>query len=101
MRAVIQALQALRGIATVSAATIVAEVGQLSRFEKPRQLMGYAGLVPSEYTHRRTTATGGDPYELWFSGSPVSATAATGNDVSTDRGFSGQVVAVTLREDHG
>jgi len=50
MRAVIQALQALRGIATVSAATIVAEVGQLSRFEKPRQLMGYAGLVPSEYT---------------------------------------------------
>lgn len=50
MRAVIQGLQALRGIATVSAATIVAEVGQLSRFEKPRQLMGYAGLVPSEYT---------------------------------------------------
>lgn len=50
MRAVIQALQALRGIATVSAATIVAEVGQLSRFQKPRQLMGYAGLVPSEYT---------------------------------------------------
>jgi transposase len=50
VRAVVQALQALRGIATVSAATIVAEVGQLSRFEKPRQLMGYAGLVPSEYT---------------------------------------------------
>lgn len=50
MRAVIQALQALRGIAAVSAATIVAEVGQLSRFAKPRQLMGYAGLVPSEYT---------------------------------------------------
>jgi len=50
MQAVIQALQALRGIATVSAATIVAEVGQLSRFAKPRQLMAYAGLVPSEYT---------------------------------------------------
>lgn len=50
MRAVIQALQALRGIAAVSAATIVAEVGQLSRFQKPRQLMGYSGLVPSEYT---------------------------------------------------
>jgi transposase len=50
MRAVIQALQALRGVAAVSAATIVAEVGQLSRFEKPRHLMGYSGLVPSEYT---------------------------------------------------
>jgi transposase len=50
MRAVIQALQALRGVATVSAATIVAEVGQLSRFPNPRQLMGYSGLVPSEYT---------------------------------------------------
>jgi transposase len=59
MRAVIQALQALRGIAAVSAATIVAEVGQLSRFEKPRHLMGYSGLVPSEYTtgpRRRTGA---------------------------------------------
>ena len=50
MRAVIGALQALRGIAAVSAATIVAEAGQLSRFEKPRHLMGYSGLVPSEYT---------------------------------------------------
>ena len=49
-RAVIQALQALRGVGTVSAATIVAEVGQLSRFQNPRQLMGYAGLVPSEHT---------------------------------------------------
>jgi transposase len=49
-RSVIQALQALRGVGTVTAATIVAEVGQLSRFENPRQLMGYAGLVPSEYT---------------------------------------------------
>jgi transposase len=36
-------LQALRGIALVSAVTIVAEVGELSRFAKPRQLMGYSG----------------------------------------------------------
>ncbi len=50
MRAVMQALQALRGVAAVSAATIVAEVGQLSRFQNPRQLMGYSGLVPSEYS---------------------------------------------------
>lgn len=50
MRAVMQALQALRGVKAVTAATIVAEVGQLSRFTKARQLMGYSGLVPSEYT---------------------------------------------------
>ncbi len=48
MRAVIAALQALRGIALLSAVTIVTEVGQLSRFVKPRQLMGYSGTVPSE-----------------------------------------------------
>ncbi len=48
MRAVIEALQALRGIAQVSAVTIVAEVGELTRFAKPRQLMGYSGAVASE-----------------------------------------------------
>ena len=50
MRAVMSALQALRGVRAIAAATIVAEVGQLSRFTKPRELMGYSGLVPSEYT---------------------------------------------------
>jgi transposase len=48
MRAVIEALQSLRGIALVSAVTIVAEVGELSRFTTPRQLMGYSGAVASE-----------------------------------------------------
>lgn len=48
MRRVIAALQALRGIALVSAVTIVAEVGALSRFARPRQLMGYSGAVASE-----------------------------------------------------
>lgn len=50
MRAVIEALQALRGIAQVTAVTIVAELGEISRFAKARQLMGYSGLVPSEYS---------------------------------------------------
>jgi transposase len=59
MRAVINALQALRGIATISAATIVAEVGQLSRFPNPRQLMAYAGLVPSEYSTGTRRRLGG------------------------------------------
>ncbi|MGB7024541.1 MAG: transposase [Candidatus Acidiferrales bacterium] len=48
MRAVIEALQALRGIAQVTTVTIVAEPGQISRFARARQLMGYSGLVPSE-----------------------------------------------------
>jgi transposase len=48
MRAVIEALQALRGIALVSAVTIVAEVGDFTRFGTPRQLMGYSGAVASE-----------------------------------------------------
>lgn len=48
MRGVIEALQALRGIAQVTAVTIVAELGQVSRFAKATQLMGYSGLVPSE-----------------------------------------------------
>src|SRR6266850_4442682 len=50
IRAVVDALQSLRGVARLSAATIVAEVGQLSRFPKPRQLMGYTGAVPSEHS---------------------------------------------------
>jgi transposase len=47
---VIQALQTMRGVAEVTAVTLVAEVGQFSRFTSPRQLMSYAGLVPKEYS---------------------------------------------------
>jgi len=50
MRAVIAALQTLRGIRQVIAATIVSEVGSLSRFPHPRELMGYSGTVPSEHS---------------------------------------------------
>ena len=50
MRSVIEGLQALRGIAQITAVTIVAELGTLSRFSTPRQLMGYSGLVSSEYS---------------------------------------------------
>ncbi len=58
MRAVIEALQALRGIALISAATIVTEVGELSRFPTPRQLMGYSGAVASENTTGERTRRG-------------------------------------------
>jgi transposase len=49
IRAVIEALQALRGIAQTTAATIVSEIGSFTRFE-PRKLMGYSGLVASEHS---------------------------------------------------
>jgi transposase len=50
MRAVIAGLQALRGIAKISAVTVVSELGRLSRFARPRQLMGYSGAVSSEHS---------------------------------------------------
>ncbi len=49
IRAVIEALQALRGVAQLTAATIVCEIDSFSRFE-PRKLMGYSGLVASEHS---------------------------------------------------
>lgn len=51
---VIQALMSLRGVALLTAATLVAELGDLNRFATAGQLMSYLGLVPSEDT------TGGD-----------------------------------------
>lgn len=48
MRALIDGLQALRGVSSLSAATIVAEAGPPSRFARPKQLMGYSGMVSSE-----------------------------------------------------
>jgi len=57
-RAVIAALQALRGIAHTTAVTIVIELGRLSRFTHPRQLMGYSGLVPSEVSTGARTQRG-------------------------------------------
>jgi transposase len=47
---VVVALQTLRGMALVNAATLIAELGDLSRFTDPRQLMAYLGLVPSEHS---------------------------------------------------
>ncbi len=58
LRAVIAALQALRGIAVLTAVSIIAELGILSRFTSPRQLMGYNGLVPSEFSSGSRTQRG-------------------------------------------
>jgi transposase len=50
LKALYEALQGLRGVAKVTAATIVVEVGDLSRFARAPQLMSYAGIVPSEHS---------------------------------------------------
>ena len=59
VRAVIEGLQALRGVARMTAATIVSEIGELSRFGSPRQLMGYSGLVAREYSSGNRVLRGG------------------------------------------
>lgn len=50
MQAVVSSLQSLHGVQLLTAATVVAETGELSRFEHAGQLFSYAGLVPSEHS---------------------------------------------------
>ena len=59
LRPVVEALMALRGVSLITAMTVLAELGDISRFDSPRQLMAYLGLVPSENSsgpHRRQGA---------------------------------------------
>lgn len=46
----VEAVQALRGYRLVNAAALVAEIGDPRRFDSPRQLMAYLGMVPSEHS---------------------------------------------------
>ncbi len=48
MAPVVEAYQAMRGVSFAVAVTFVAEIGDLRRFDNPRQLMAFLGLVPSE-----------------------------------------------------
>ena len=50
MAPVVEAFQAMRGVAFVVAVTVVAEVGDFTRFDNPRQVMAYLGLTPSEHS---------------------------------------------------
>lgn len=56
---VVAAVQTMRGMALVNAATLIAELGDLSRFTNPRQLMAYLGLVPSEHSSGASINRGG------------------------------------------
>ena len=55
----VRSLQALRGVDMIVAVTFAAEVGDVTRFENPRQLMGYLGLVPSERSTGASVRRGG------------------------------------------
>ena len=59
LREVTRGLQALRGIAQISAVTIAAELGNICRFASARQLMEYSGTVPSENSSGQRTQRGG------------------------------------------
>jgi transposase len=59
LAAVVDALMAMRGIDMVSATALLAEIGDLSRFHTPRELMAYLGLVPSEHSTGDKVQRGG------------------------------------------
>jgi len=56
---VVEALQALRGVQWLVAITVVAELGDLTRFDNPRQLAAFVGLIPSEYSSGASRRQGG------------------------------------------
>jgi transposase len=56
---VVEAIQALRGIDVTGAVILIAEVGDLTRFDTPRKLMSYLGLTPSEYSSGERRRQGG------------------------------------------
>ena len=56
---VVKALMSLRGVALLTAATLVAELGDLERFPTAPQLMSYLGLCPSEHTTGTDRQQGG------------------------------------------
>lgn len=56
--AVVAALRGLRGIDVVSAIGLVAEIGDINRFDSARRLMGYLGLVPSEHSSGNSVQRG-------------------------------------------
>lgn len=59
MAPVVKAIQAMRGVAFINAVTLVAEIGDFTRFANPRQLMAYVGLVPSEHSSGASVRRGG------------------------------------------
>ena len=62
LRPVVEALMALRGVDPVVAMTVLSALGDLTRFDSPRQLMGLVGPMPSEHSSgARRRQRGGSP----------------------------------------
>lgn len=59
MAPVVRSLMALRGVDVITAMTVLCELGDVSRFDEPRQLMAYLGLVPSEHSSGSRRRQGG------------------------------------------
>lgn len=59
LRAIVDALQALRGVAKVTAVTLATEFGCFSRFERAAEVMSYTGMVPSEHSSGPRTRRSG------------------------------------------
>jgi transposase len=59
LKPVVDGLMALRGVDLIAAMTIIAELGDITRFESPRQLMAHLGLVPSEHSSGERQKHGG------------------------------------------
>ena len=59
LRPVVEALQALRGVQEITALTVTAELGDLTRFDSPRQLAAFVGVNPSEYSSGDSRRQGG------------------------------------------
>jgi len=55
----VQAMQAMRGVQFTTAITLIAELGDLRRFDHPKQLMSYLGLTSSEYSTGERRRQGG------------------------------------------
>ena len=59
MKPVVEAFQSMRGVSLIVASTLVAEVGDMTRFDEPGQLTAYLGLVPSERSSGERRKQGG------------------------------------------
>ncbi len=59
MAPAVRSLAALRGVDVITAMTLLSELGDVSRFDSPRQLMSYLGLVPSEHSSGERRRRGG------------------------------------------
>jgi transposase len=59
LRPVVEALQALRGVQEITALTVTAELGDITRFDSPRQLAAFIGVIPSEYSSGGSRRQGG------------------------------------------